>query len=227
MPGVPLYADLLFMLTTFAALFFFWKASRQSTVVLAILSGWLILQWFVARSGFYQVYDTIPPRFALLILPPTLTIIGLLAIPAGRRWINSLNQSALQLVHAVRVPVEICLYWLSLHQFIPTLMTFEGGNWDILSGLTAPFVYFYGYRRPKLSRAWLLAWNLICLLLLVNIVARGVLSAPSPFQQLSFDRPNLAIFYAPYAWLPAFIVPLVLFAHLVNLRALLLQPGKP
>lgn len=226
MPQVPVYADVLFILTTVAALFFCWKASRQSLPVLLILSAWLIGQGFIARSGFYQEYHRLPPRFALLILPPFLTIILLFLLPSGRRWMNAWNRPTLVLLHVVRVPVEICLYLLFLHHAVPQLMTFEGGNWDILSGLSAPFIYWYGYRQQKISRGMLIAWHLICLFLLFNIVIRGILSAPSPFQQFSFEQPNLAIFFAPYAWLPAFIVPLVLLAHLVYIRALLLQSSK-
>jgi hypothetical protein len=57
-------------------------------------------------------------------------------------------------------------------------------------------------------------------LLLINIVATAILSMPFPFQQLAFDRPNIAIMYFPYVWLPCCVVPIVLFAHLVSLRKL-------
>jgi hypothetical protein len=66
----------------------------------------------------------------------------------------------------------------------------------------------------------LIAWNLLCLGLLINIVTLAVLSAPFPFQQLAFDQPNIAVLFFPFIWLPAFVVPAVLFAHLVCLRQL-------
>jgi hypothetical protein len=102
-------------------------------------------------------------------------------------------------------------------------MTFEGGNLDILSGLSAPFIFYFGYVRPVISRKWLLAWNIACLLLLVNIVSRAVLSAPFVFQRFGFGQPNVALFYFPFSWLPGFVVPAVLLAQLMNLRKLILS----
>lgn len=99
-------------------------------------------------------------------------------------------------------------------------MTFEGRNFDILAGLSAPVVAWFGYHKQKLSKAALLGWNIICLGLLLNIVINAILSAPFPFQQFAFDQPDVAILHFPYTWLPGFIVPAVLLAHLVNIRLL-------
>jgi hypothetical protein len=87
--------------------------------------------------------------------------------------------------------------------------------------LTAPLAYYFGFVKKKIRRTSLLLWNFACLLLLGNIVVNAALSAPSPFQRLAFDQPNRAVLYFPFIWLPAFIVPVVLFAHLVSLRRLL------
>ena len=66
----------------------------------------------------------------------------------------------------------------------------------------------------------ILLWNFIALVLLINIVVNAVLSAPFPFQQFAFDQPNIAVLYFPFVLLPAFIVPIVLFGHLVSIRQL-------
>ena len=118
----------------------------------------------------------------------------------------------------VRIPVEIGLYGLFLRQLVPQNMTFEGGNFDILSGISALAIYWFGYKTKALDQKWLIAWNLLCLGLLFNVVGKGILSAPSVFQQLSFDQPNRAVLYFPVNLLPALIVPLVLFSHLALLR---------
>jgi hypothetical protein len=72
-----------------------------------------------------------------------------------------------------------------------------------------------------LNRGVLLAWNFACLLLLANIVLTAILSAPFDFQKFGFDQPNIALFYFPFIWLPCFIVPVALFAHLVSIRKLI------
>jgi hypothetical protein len=67
----------------------------------------------------------------------------------------------------------------------------------------------------------ILVWNFICLALLANIVINALLSTPFPFQQFAFDQPNIAILYFPFNWLPTFIVPVVLFGHLLSIRRLM------
>jgi len=100
-------------------------------------------------------------------------------------------------------------------------MTFEGRNFDILSGLTAPLIIWLAWKNDVPDRKILLAWNFICLALLINIVVNAVLSAPFPFQQFGFDQPNIAVLYFPFVWLPGFVVPAVLVSHLIAIRALL------
>jgi hypothetical protein len=122
--------------------------------------------------------------------------------------------------------VELVLYKLYLHQAIPQLMTFEGINFDILAGLTAPLVMVYGFRNGVPRKPLLLAWNIICLGLLFNIVFVAVLSAPTPLQQLAFEQPNIAILYFPFVWLACCIVPLVLLSHLAAIRKLVKKPDE-
>jgi hypothetical protein len=79
----------------------------------------------------------------------------------------------------------------------------------------------FGLEKSHISPRAILIWNFICLGLLVNIVVNALLSAPSPLQKFAFDQPNIAILYFPYSWLPTFVVPLVLFAHLASIQQLL------
>jgi hypothetical protein len=69
----------------------------------------------------------------------------------------------------------------------------------------------------------LVAWNIICLGLVLNVVIHGILSAPTAFQILAFDQPNIAVLYFPFQWLPAFVVPAVIFSHLICLRDLMVK----
>lgn len=129
--------------------------------------------------------------------------------------------TSLTYLHIVRVPVEIVLWWLALHQMLPLLLTFEGINHDILSGVSAPFVAIFMVGQRSKSRIGAIIWNILAMGLLINIVGHALLSTPYPFQQFSFDQPNIAIFYFPFVWLPGFIVPAVLLSHLVSLMKLI------
>lgn len=227
----PAYLSTLFCFITFATLLLFlWAVKKSSTwrnsgALLFFLSVWLVIQAVLSSEGvYYQDRDTLPPKILVFgIAPSLLTIILLFATPGGKRWIDRLSLVRLTWLHMIRIPVEIVLFVLFLYEWVPQLMTFEGRNFDILAGLTAPFIACFGLIKGKLSNRFILLWNLISLALLLNIVIHGFLSAPSPLQRLAFDQPNIAILYFPFCWLPTFIVPIVLFSHLAAIRQLTLR----
>ncbi|WP_114784211.1 hypothetical protein [Botryobacter ruber] len=223
MEKLPVFVPIVFSLTTLLALWLLYQATLRSKAVVLVAAVWLVGQSALALSGFYLITDSLPPRMLLLILPPLLLITGLFGSSKGRYFVNRLNPAILTLLHVVRVPVELVLFWLFVRGAVPELMTFEGRNFDILTGLSAPVVYYFGYVKGKLPKYVLVGWNLLCLGLLFNIVIHGILSVPTPFQQFGFEQPNIALLYFPYVALPGFIVPVVLFSHLATLRQLLGQ----
>jgi hypothetical protein len=227
MENLPLYISIVFGLTTLLTAWLFFQATHFSKIVFGVSAAWLTIQGLVAYAGFYTITDTIPPRFLLLVLPPLVFIILLFVTKKGQRWLDSLDTKRLTILHTVRVPVEIVLLWLFLQRAVPEIMTFEGRNFDILSGITAPIIYYFGFVRKSMKKQWIIAWNFLCLALLANIVTTAILSAPFPFQRLAMNQPNVAILYFPFIWLPAFIVPVVLFSHLVTIRQLLISQRAP
>lgn len=218
--SLPAYINVIFIITACISLLIFFFASKKSTVVLVVLSGWLLLQAILSLRGFYEVTDTVPPRLAVMIVPPLLAMLVLFTTKRGKQYVDGLDKKLLTYLHVVRVPVEIVLFWLFSNNLVPVLMTFEGRNFDIFSGITAPLVAYFGYQQKKLGKGILLLWNFICLGLVLNVVIHGILSAPSAFQQLAFDQPNTGVLYFPFVWLPAFIVPLVMFSHFACIREL-------
>ena len=223
MENLPSYVSIVFTLTTIWTVGFFYKAANNSKTTLFILVIWLLFQTVIGLSDFYIVTDTIPPRFLLLVLPPILFIGGLFYTTQGRLYMDNLDLKSLSILHVIRIPVEMVLYWLFAYKTVPELMTFEGRNFDILSGLTAPFIFYFGFKTKQLGRKVILIWNFICLGLLLNIVTNAILSAPFTFQKFAFDQPNIAVLYFPFNWLPSIIVPLVLFSHLVTIRQLFID----
>jgi hypothetical protein len=227
MEKLPFYISPFFILITLLTVFLFYKASNRSRITVIVLLALLAIQAVIGLSGFFRVTNTTAPRFLLLIAPPLLCIVVFFITKKGRLFMDSFDAKRLTLLHTIRIPVEIGLFILCSYQVIPALMTFEGRNFDIIAGLTAPFVYYFGFLKNKLSPRLLLAWNFICLGLLANIVTNAILSAPFPFQQFGFDQPNIALLYFPYVWLAGCIVPLVLFSHLATIRQLLKRENNP
>lgn len=221
MQNLPLYISLVFVLATIYAVFTFWCAANKSRTVLAVIIIWMIIQAILAYSGFYLNTKGLPPRFSLTIAPTLLAMIILFSTTKGKVFVDSLNLSQLTILHLVRVPVELVLFWLSIQKLVPQLITFEGHNFDIISGVTAPLAWYLAIRgtNPKI----LLLWNFVCLGLLVNVVATAIITAPFDFQQFAFDQPTVAVLHFPFVWLPAVVVPLVLFSHLASIRQLIIK----
>lgn len=237
MPLLPAYITSLFVLTTLLTFIgCVWIIHRASTAatrskLYKIALGiwvWLTIQAFLAMKGVYHAHPAaMPPRIMLFgILPALLFIAFLFASSAGRQLLDSLPLQPITYLHTIRIPVEICLYALFLHGTVPALMTFEGRNFDIIAGITAPIVAYFYFSRKQLSPRLLLWWNFLCLALLINIVINALLSTPSPIQRFAFDQPNIAVLYFPFACLPVFIVPVVLLAHLTAIRQLLRRPAS-
>ncbi len=229
--NLPSYISVIFILTTIATLLLFYEVINSSSIektrkkaafFLVSFSIWLIIQAVLTLNNFYNSDPNLfPPKIVLFgILPLLLTVIWLFAATKGRQFIDSLPLGNIINLNIVRIPVEIVLFWLFLNKAVPELMTFEGRNFDIIAGVSAPFIAYFGFKRGMLSRKFSLVWNLICLGLLINIVGSAALSIPSPVQTVAFEQPNIAMLNFPFSWLPTFIVPIVLFGHLVAIRQL-------
>jgi len=223
MENLPFYVYFVFVLTVLSALFMFYKATNYSKTALLIVSAWMIAQTVITLSGFYKISSSVPPRVSLLLVPPLVMTIILFSTKKGKAFIDRLDLKTLTLFHMVRIPVELTLFWLFLNKSVPELMTFEGRNFDILSGISAPLMYYFVFVKMKWSNAVLLIWNFICLALLFNIVFHAFLSVPGIFQQFAFDQPNVAIVVFPFVFLPSVLVPMVLFSHLTAIRRILLK----
>ena len=233
MPEVPGYVSVVFILTALLTVgIFIYAISRAGTdsfaakLLLAFLAIWCIIQPILAWNGFFQNFDVLPPRtFAFGPLPFfVLTFVYVFAFRKG--FLERMPLTVLTLLHIIRIPVEIVLLWLYQSGQVPIEMTFEGRNFDILSGITAPIVYFLAFRGDRVNRPLLIAWNIAALALLTNIVTIAVLAFPSPFQVFGFDQPNIGVTYFPFILLPAVIVPIVFFCHVTSLWKLIFTDDR-
>ena len=222
--NLPGYVSVTFILTTFLTVGIFLYAIKRgaftstATKFLSFLIPfWLIFQATLGIGGFYLNTQIMPPRLMLFALFPALAAIILLFIFARKNFIERLPLRTLTYLHVIRIPVELVLLWLYQGGQIPQLMTFEGRNFDILAGITAPVMAWLAFRGGKINRPLLLVWNALALALLLNIVVNAILSFPFPLQQFAFEQPNRGVLYFPFIWLPSTIVPIVLFCHLASL----------
>lgn len=110
------------------------------------------------------------------------------------------------------------MHALSERGIMPVQMSYSGRNLDVVTGATAVIVAFL-VARGYAGRRLVLAWNVLGLGLLVNVVTVAILSTPR-FAAFGPDRLNVFVTYAPFVWLPAVLVLAALTGHFVIFRAL-------
>ncbi|MFL1897455.1 hypothetical protein ACJRPK_17270 [Aquimarina sp. 2-A2] len=125
--NLPNWIVLTFIVTCIVTIGLFHFSNGKPKKLTLIIIIWSIAQSLLAYFGFYQIPDSTPPRFGLVLLPTTLFIIyGLL--PRQQKWFFENREMKIStFLHSVRLPVEIVIFGLFTHEMIPELMTFDVG----------------------------------------------------------------------------------------------------
>lgn len=214
-----------FLFTVLITLFLFFNSFQETgkrtlLIVFSALAVWMLLQALIAGTGFYRNFASPFPRMFWAVTPAILTVVYFGII---RNNLQHFHLRKLTLIHLVRIPVELLLLSLYYDKEVPIEMTFEGRNFDIVAGLTAIIVSHCWFYNSKTGLKFLFVWNFVALALLFHIVITAVLSLPTSFQVFGQAQPNLAVTHFPFVWLPAVIVPIVLFAHIISIRKILAE----
>ena len=206
---------LLFFAITIVTLVLFHFGIKKQKGPLLYLVIWTIIMSVLANYGLFENTNSLPPRVAFIIIPVIVMLVYLY------RNIKVIDLNYLTALHSIRLPVEIGLFYYYILRKIPVSMTFEGWNFDIIMGITSIILITYmGLGKKQIAPKFLFYWNILGLILLAIIVSTAILSAPTPFQQLAFEQPNIAIKGLPFLLLPIVIVPVVVLSHLLALREL-------
>lgn len=192
---------------------------------LLVLAAWLAFTGVLAIRGVYLDTDSMPPKILLIAAPAIIAGIVLARLKTAARILDATEPSFIVGAQSFRLVIEILFYFLLINNAMPELMTFEGRNMDIIVGLTAlPFAMLY--KRGKISDHALRIWNYVGLAILFNVMIHGILSSPSPMQQIQTVPVNDFMLHFPFVWLIALLVPTALTGHLLSLRQLALRRAK-
>ena len=191
---------------------------RAMLITVGVAAVWMTLTWRAAESGILRLWSATPPPFALLVV----AILGVTAALActgyGRRLALGLPLWVLIGIQGFRLPLELAMHAMYERGVMPEQMSYSGRNFDILTGITALIVAWLVFS-DRVGRRVVLTWNVLGLLLVINVVTVGILSTPR-FRLFGDDRLNVFITYPPFIWLPAVMVLAALAGHVIVFRAL-------
>lgn len=191
------------------------------TTVLLLL--WAVLLCAMAYNGFFSDFNKLPPRPALALFFPLPFILFFAFSNKGMQLLEKIPGHWLIYIQSFRVPVELLLWNAFLENKLPVQMTFGGGNVDIITGILALPAGYLLMRQKKWAKLTGIAFNIIGILLLLNILVIAVLSMPTPFRYFMNEPSNTLVAQFPYILLPGILVPIAYSFHTFSLRKLLMK----
>lgn len=196
------------------------ERSKKFMIATSFVFGWIVYLSIMSFTGILKELS-LPPKFPLLIFLPL--VIGFLIF-----YRKSRDSPAIKAIPDVwpvyfqsfRVVVELLLLYTFYAGIIPQSATFEGLNFDVLMGVSAPFVAYFLVRQNA-SKGVLYLWNIlgIGMVLFVGYIIASSIYFP---QNWGSEVPIVSMKFIemPYLLLAGFLAPLAIFMHIVSLMQL-------
>ncbi|HEY4289306.1 MAG TPA: hypothetical protein VGN00_19530 [Puia sp.] len=184
---------------------------------------WAALLTVLGLSGFFADFSHLPPRVGLAVLIPLPIVLIVAFSRTGTEWLRQIPPQRLVYWQSFRILVEIMLWVNYMRGLIPVQMSFEGRNFDVLSGLLAIPVGYFCFVRKSWPRQIVVIYNILGLSLLLNILVISVLSMPTPLRYFHNEPANTLLGHFPYIFLPGLLVPLAYSLHILSLRQYFLR----
>ena len=180
----------------------------MTRLVALVLTAWFALALIAGGCGLFLLR---PPPFPQLILVGlVLAQIAAAALsPQLRAWLHSVPIDALVALHLTRLVAGASFLVLHSQGRLPWAFAVPGGWGDMAVALAALALLALRARgRPAGPGAYAL-WNVLGLIDILGVIASAARSA------LADPASMRALVELPLAVLPGFLVPLIVFTHLV------------
>jgi len=184
---------------------------------------WMIFISVLSWKKIFLDFSSLPPKIFIVLFVPLAVTIFFTASKRLNKILLSIPEQWLIYIQSFRIAVEILLWMLLIEKLLPVQMSFEGRNFDIIAGLTAPVIAYFCYTKKKWSSTVALIWNFIGMALLLNIVVIAILSMPTPLRVFINEPANTIVAYFPIIFLPGILVPVAYSMHLFSIKQILLK----
>lgn len=203
-----------------------WEKTRRLKLFFLsffFVAGWVAALTVLAQKGFFSDFSKFPPRLVFALLIPFPVILFLTFSKTGTSIIKLVPAHWLVFMQSFRIIVEVLIWFAFLANKLPVQMSFEGRNFDVLTGILALPVGYFLLKRKGFSSKLAIAFNVAGIALLLNVLTLAVLSMPSPIRYFMNEPSNSVVATFPFILLPGVLVPIAYSMHIFSLRQLLLK----
>ena len=224
--------DVLFVIFTTGCIWLVLKGLSKYHIpirsFLIIVGVWIVALIALSTSGFLGDFSNFPPRMMLVLIIPLVTALWFVFSKRSNEVIDKLPADWMVKMQSFRIVVELFIWWAFLDESLPVQMTFEGRNFDILVGLTAPLAAYLWLKQGKEKPGVMIIWNILGLALLMNIVVVAILSMPTPARVFMNEPANTLVASFPWVLLPGILVVMAYTLHFLSLKQLIRakRPGN-
>ncbi|MGB3544775.1 hypothetical protein [Rubrivirga sp.] len=195
-----------------------WSPVRRGTWALRALAVAAVVMGVsgaLAQAGVLADLDARPPPVALLLVATSIGM-GVLAFSTfGDRFLQ-LPLAVLVGFQAFRIAVGLLLAASSTAGIVPIEVSYHGLNFDVVTGVLGLVLGVWLWLGSP-PRGLVVAWNVLGLALLATVVGVAATSAFGIFE----TEPRMTLPASwPGVWLPAWLVQVAFFGHLLVFRAL-------
>jgi len=170
-----------------------------------LLIAWLVAIYLLAENRFFLVTGTIP----LAILVPFTVGFFLFFSQTFRKLLSVTPMHWIIGFQVFRVLGTLLLIGY-VQSLLPGIAALPGGIGDVVTGLTAPLVAYWFYKKGKGARLIAYIWNSFGVLELANAVTLGIL-AQTPLIKAGPIAAHLGVL--PFVLFPAFTTARSLLLH--------------
>ena len=207
-----------------AVAFLSWAMARSMggrISVLVSLGAWFALVLAIGATGALGPAHGGAPALGLTVILPIAALVwAYLALPSVRHAMAATPLPALIGLHAIRV-LGAAFIILYAEGRLPAPFAPSAGWGDVFMGVTALPLAWAVSRFGAAMRPLVLLWNALGVADLVIAVTLGGSSAPGPLQVFVGPPDSSPMTTLPWLIIPGFLVPILLFTHVVIFTRLL------
>lgn len=178
------------------------KFTSYSTVI--IMATWLVI------TGFFSFIEIIQRHWLPFVantvgfIVPLVFMYLLYSSAKINKVVMKMTKQWFVNIHFFRVFIELMLWFMFFDGIIPKQLTFEGMNFDLVFGLSAPFIAYRCFKSKEWSMRVAIIWNVLGALSLVWVTLLSLLSTEGPFYIFTDAIPNRLAIQFPFIWLQTF-----------------------